>query len=47
MDDLQPIHVITAARKWDPQLLPNLNLVHISHPINGRDLLVRYRLDIN
>jgi len=47
MDDRDRIHVITAARKWDPQLLPHVNLVHIRNPIRVRDLLERYLLNIN
>jgi hypothetical protein len=31
----------------DLQLLPHLNLLHISQPINGRDFLLRYQLNIN
>jgi hypothetical protein len=47
MDDRDRIHVITVARKWDPQLLPLRNIVHIRNPISVRDFLVRYLLNIN
>jgi hypothetical protein len=47
MDDRDRIHVITAARKWDRQVLPHINLVHITNPIRVRDFLVRYLLNIN
>ena len=43
MDNLGPIHLVTATRQRNPQLIPNINHLRVLYAVNGRDLLGSYQ----
>lgn len=43
VDHLLSIHVVTATRQWDPQLLAHVDQVGIRDVINVLDLIVRHQ----
>ena len=43
MNDLNTVHFITATRQWDPQHLPDRNIVRIGYIIKLSDFWERYQ----